>query len=173
MKASKVLLMLAAILSFDLSLFQAVISLRPKWSAAFGAPAALLADRELLLAAGLFTAMVVVIGGLYALSGAGVITRLPFLRPGLLGIGSAYMFRGTFVIPELFGTSHLLSSGAPVPWRLTAASLIIVFTGLAYLVGLALGWKRLAAGVREARAVLTSSVTAPTWTSSVPARSDP
>ena len=150
MKMSRVLLMLAAILSFDLSLFQAVISLRPKWSAAFGAPPALLTDRELLLAAGLFASMAVAICGLYALSGAGVMTRLPFLRLGLLGIGCGYVYLGTFVIPELFVTSHVLSNGAPIPWRLVAASLVILFTGLAYLAGLAFGWKHLYTGRREA-----------------------
>jgi len=150
MKMSRVLLMLAAILSFDLSLFQAVISLRPKWSAAFGAPPALLADREWLLAAGLFTSLLVSICGAYALSGAGVITRLPFLRLGLLGIGCGYVFRGTFVIPQMFFVGHLLSSGSPIPWRLVTASLIVLFTGLAYLAGLALRWEALSAGSRDA-----------------------
>ena len=150
MKTSRVLLMLAAILSFDLSLFQAVISLRPKWSAAFGAPPALVADRELLLAAGLFTSLVVSICGVYALSGAGVITRLPFVRAGLLGIGCGFVFRGTFVIPQMFFMGHLLASGAPIPWRLVAASLVILFTGLAYLAGLALRWEALSAARREA-----------------------
>jgi hypothetical protein len=150
MKTSKMLLILAAILSFDLSLFQAMISLRPKWSAAFEVPPALLADRAMLLAVGLFTALVAAICGLYALSGAGVITRLPFLRLGLLGIGCGCTFRGTFVIPEMFITSHLLSSGEAIPWRLVAASIVILFTGMAYLSGLALSWKRLVSGELDA-----------------------
>lgn len=162
MKTSKLLLILAAILSFDLSLFQAVISLRPKWSAAFGAPQALLQDRQLLLAAGLLTALVVAICGFYALSGAGVISRLPLLRLGLLGIGCGYLFRGTFAIPELFGMSRLLSSGAPIPWRLAVASIIALLAGLSYLAGLALGWERLAAGARRARGTLSSLATSPT-----------
>ena len=144
MKTSKALLMLAAILSFDLSMFQAVLSLRPKWSAAFGAPSALLVDRALLLTAGLSAALVVALGGIYALSGAGVIIRLPFVRAGLLGIGCAYVFRSTFVIPQLLEGSHLLPAPSPMPLRLVSASFVTVMTGLCYLAGLAFGWEHLA-----------------------------
>ena len=144
MKTSKVLLMLAAILSFDLSIFQALLSLRPKWSAAFGAPSALLVDRDLLLTAGLSTALAVAICGIYALSGAGIIVRLPLLRLGLLGIGCGYVLVGAAVIPQLLEGSHLLPAPSPMPLRLVSASFVTVMTGLCYLAGLAFGWEHLA-----------------------------
>lgn len=150
MKTSRVLLILAAILAFDLSLFQSAISSRPKWSAAFGAPPGLVADRELLLAAGVFVSLIVAMCGIYALSGAGLLRRLPFLRSGLLAIGCGFVFLGTSVIPQVLVLSHGLPVSALMRLRLMSASFITVMTGLSYLGGLAFGWKRLSAGRHEA-----------------------
>ncbi len=148
MKTSRVLLILAAILTFDLSLFQAVNALRPKWAADFNAPAQLLADWELSLAAGLFVSLLLAISGTYALSGAGLTTRLPFLRLGLFGSGCGYVFLGAFVLPRL-----LLGDPSPAPLRiqvqLVSACSVVLLAGLCNLAGLAFGWTHLSASARE------------------------
>lgn len=142
MKTSRLLLILSSILSFDLSLFQAVNALRSKWSAAFNAPPELLADRELLLAAGLFISLLAGICGTYALSGAGVIPRLPLLRLGLFGIGGGYVILGTSVLPRLL-LADPLPAASSIPLPLVSTLLVVPMTGLFCLAGLAFGWKYL------------------------------
>ena len=66
------LLILAGVLSFCTAVFQAVIAFVPAWSAAFGAGDALVSNPLLLLILGLLVSLLLVIFGLYGLSGAGV-----------------------------------------------------------------------------------------------------
>ena len=150
MKTSRVLLILAAILSFDLSLFQAALSLRPEWFAAFGVPPGMLADREWLLAAGLFTSLVLALCGIYALSGAGTMKQLPYLRLGLLVIGCGYLFLGAGVISKGLIFHHQFPPGGLILLRLVVATMVVLTTGLSYLAGVTFGWERLSAGRREA-----------------------
>jgi hypothetical protein len=46
-------------------------------------------------------AVVAAIFGLYALSGAGTIRRLPLLRTGLITIAAIYVLRGLLLVPQL------------------------------------------------------------------------
>jgi len=87
------LLILAGILSFGAAIFQAVIGFVPEWSTAFGAGDALVSNPPLLLGMGLLVALLLVIFGLYGLSGASVIRRLPLLAPGAVGDRLA-LYRG-------------------------------------------------------------------------------
>ena len=137
------LLILAGILSFGAAIFQAVIAFVPEWSAAFSAGDALVSNPPLLLGLGLLVAFVLVIFGLYGLSGAGVIRRLPLLRPGLLGIGLLYMLVGINFIFQVLVVLGILPSTQPAPLYLTLVSLGALAAGLAYLIGLATNWKRL------------------------------
>lgn len=137
------LLILAGVLSFCAAIFQAVIAFVPEWSAAFGAGDALASNPPLLLTLGLLVALVLVIFGLYGLSGAGVIRRLPLLRLGLLVIGLLYPLVGVNFIFQVLALLGILPSTQPVPIYQVLVSFGALVAGLAYLIGLAVSWRRL------------------------------
>jgi len=151
MKSSNVTFVLAGVLSFCAAIFQAVIGFVPEWSAAFGAGDALVSNPPLLLTLGLFVALVLVIFGLYGLSGAGVIRRLPLLRLGLLAIGLLYSLVGINFIFQVLAMLGILPSAGPIPIHLLLVSFGAFVAALAYLIGLAVSWKRLS--TKPARAV--------------------
>lgn len=152
---SRFLLIAAGVLSFGLSLFQAALAFSPRWSAAFGAPANLLANPRSLLVAGILASIVPMILGLYGLSGAGVIRQLPLLRLGLLGIGAGYLLMGMNFIPQALVLAHILPAAQPIQLHIVIFSFVVLVTGLLYLVGLAVGWntvsKRAARGGKTRR----------------------
>ncbi len=141
MNISKFILVLAAILSFGVALFQAVISFVPEWSAYFGAGDVLVSDPMLLLVAGLVVTILFAITGLYGLSGAGVIRRLPLLRTGLVVITLVYIYRGVLFIPQFLVTIGAQPAPEPMPLQYLLSSLVALVIGLLYLVGLVAGWK--------------------------------
>jgi hypothetical protein len=69
--------------------------------------------------------------GLYGLSGAGVMRRLPLLTLGLALIGAVYTLRGLVVILDL----ARLMRGADYPFRQAVFSAVALAIGLAYLLG--------------------------------------
>ena len=80
---------------------------------------------------------------LYALSGAGLIRRLPFLTPVLTLIATVYLARGIVGIPAV------LFMGGPYASQLRArmmfmvvSSVICLFLGSCYAAGAAALWKR-------------------------------
>jgi hypothetical protein len=139
---SKQLLLAAAMLSFAIALFQAVLSFSPTLTRFFGA-AELAANPLLLLVTSLAATMVFAVFGLYALAGASTIRRLPLLRTGLLTIGVIYALRGLFLLPELLAMAGALPTPEPVPPQAVLSSLVALATGLLYLLGTATSWKRL------------------------------
>jgi hypothetical protein len=145
------LLILAGVLSFCAAIFQAVIAFVPEWSAAFGAGDALVSNPPLLLTLGLLVALVLVIFGLYGLSGAGVIRRLPLLRIGLLVIGLLYSMVGINFIFQVLAMLGILPSAGTLPLDQLLVSFGALVAGLAYLIGLAVSSKRLS--IKPARAV--------------------
>lgn len=146
MSKPRFLLVAAGSLSFNLSLFQAGVSFSPRWSAAFGAPPELVSDPPRLLASGLLTSVVWMIFGLYGLSGAGVVRRLPLVRLGLLGIGSGYLLMGTSFIPQALVLAHVLPATQPILLHLVITSFVLLVMALLYLAGLAARWRSLSAG---------------------------
>ncbi len=70
--------------------------------------------------------------GTYALSGAGVIPRLPLLIAALLAIGGMYAFRGLSAIEQAI---QILQDPASLPFRVLFYSLVFLITGCAYIVG--------------------------------------
>lgn len=73
----------------------------------------------------------------YALSGAGVVGRLPLLRPALVVIGAIYLVRGLALVVPL-----------PVPAGASAgfwtwSSLIVLAVGLLHAIGTWRAWPRL------------------------------
>ena len=142
MHKNSFLLILAGVLSFCAAIFQAVIGFVPEWSAAFGA-GALASNPPLLLALALLVALLLVIFGLYGLSGAGVIRRLPLLRLGLLAIGLLYSLVGINFIFQVLAMLGILPSAGPIPIHIVLVSFGALVAALAYLIGLAVSWKRL------------------------------
>ncbi len=70
--------------------------------------------------------------GAYALSGAGLIRRLPALQPALAFIGLVYVLRGLALLPEL---ARILQ-GALSPSRGVVFSAVSLTLGLLYAAGL-------------------------------------
>jgi hypothetical protein len=75
-------------------------------------------------------AMVLMTWGLYAFSGAQLITRLPFLKPILIIITGVYLLRGLAIIPLYF--FFLEKYDAFMFW----SSVICLMIGLFYLLGI-------------------------------------
>ncbi len=143
MNKKSFLLILAGGLSFCAALFQAVIGFVPEWSAALGAGDMLSSNPALLLISALFVALLLVIFGFYGLSGAGAIRRLPLLRLGLLVIGLLYSLVGMNFIFWMLAILGILPARPPVPIYLLLVTFGALVACLAYLIGLAVNWKRL------------------------------
>jgi hypothetical protein len=143
MPLSKRLLQIAGLLSLAVALFQVVLSFPTPLSTYFGTPPELLANPPALLASSLFVALIFAIWGLYGLSGAGLIRRLPLLRLGLIVIGAIYTLRGLLLIPLLLASLGLLASPAPILPQALLASLVSLVTGCLYLAGTLIGWRDL------------------------------
>jgi hypothetical protein len=134
-------LKIAAGLSFSMATCQAVISVWPAAAAYFQAPPGLLNDRVRLFVVGGTAALIPVLFGLYALSGAGVIRRLPLLRTALIGIGSLFLLRGLFIVLTILETLGILHGQVSLPG--VASHVVFLSAGIVYLEGTALRWKAL------------------------------
>jgi hypothetical protein len=135
MNLSKVFLDLAAMSSFTIALFQAVIFLSISWSRYFGAPEILLFDPMVLILVGFVIVVIFIIFGLYALSATGRYRPLPFLRPGLIAIGVIYTLRGIIFVPMLLGNSAILQTSTTFPTKDIISSAISLIIGILYLTG--------------------------------------
>lgn len=85
----------------------------------------------------LFIVLVLIIWSIYALSGAGLISKLPLLRLCLLLITSIYMFRGMagfFLLSQPMGRT-------PGFWLWSSAICLLI--GLVHLLGLRQTWSSL------------------------------
>jgi hypothetical protein len=139
--SKKLWLKTAAGLSFFMAICQTVISISPAAAAYFEAPPSLLEDRAQLFLVGEAAALILVIFGLYALSGAGSIPRLPLLRLGLIGISSLYLLRGLFFIISLLILLGVLEGQILIQGEI--ATLLFLTAGIAYTVGTALNWREM------------------------------
>jgi hypothetical protein len=129
---------IAAGLSFFMAAAQTVISLSPAAASYFQAPPPLLENRLRLLLVGEGAALVLVVFGLYALSGAGAIRRLPLLRVGLIGISSLYLLRGLFVILTVLIALGILRGETLAQG--VVSDLVFLAAGITYSIGTALNW---------------------------------
>ena len=132
-------LTVAAGLSFCMAAFQLVVSIFPAAAAYFEAPAQLLQDPLLLLLVGGGAALILVMFGLYALSGASRIRRLPLLRLVLIGISALFLLRGSFIlltVLTLLGTieGEILTQGV-------ISHLVFLAAGITFAVGTVLNWR--------------------------------
>jgi di/tricarboxylate transporter len=134
-------LKVAAVLSFSMAACQAVISVWPAAAGYFQAPPSLLNDRVRLFVVGGAAALIPVLFGLYALSGAGVIRRLPLLRTVLVAIGSLFLLRGLFIIVTFLVVMGILQGRVSLPG--VASHLVFLAAGVVYLGGAVVNWKTL------------------------------
>ena len=141
MKHSNYLLILAGVLSFGAVIFQVAIGIVPEWSAYWGAGDELVSNRALLLGASLVVGLLCVVAGLYALSGAGLIRRLPLLRTGLLVVGILCTLRGIAFVMLLLTVLGILPSRGPILTTAWQSAFVFLLIGLTYLFGLAYGWR--------------------------------
>jgi hypothetical protein len=86
-------------------------------------------------------ALILVIFGLYALSGAGSIRRLPLLRLGLVGISSLYLLRGLFFILTLLLILGVFQGEILIQGVIS--NLVFLTAGITYAVGTALNWREM------------------------------
>ncbi len=75
--------------------------------------------------------------GLYGLSGAGIVRRLPLLTVALFAIGGMYAFRGLSFIDQ---GVQILKDPDSLPLRVFLYSLVSFVTGCAYLAGMVKRW---------------------------------
>jgi len=137
----RVWLRTAAGLSFFMAICQTIISLSPAAAAYFQAPPPLLENRLQLFLVGEGAALVLVIFGLYALSGAGSILRLPLLRLGLIGISSLYLLRGLFFVLTVLTLFGILEGEILIQGVIS--HLVFLAAGITYAVGTVLNWKEM------------------------------
>ena len=143
MTISKGSFRIAAVVSFAVAVFQAVITFVPSWCLYFGAPEQLVSHPLLLLIAGLVAAIVFALFGCYALSGARDIRPLPLLRPGLVVIGALYLLRGLMLIPQVLVMSGMLKAAETVAPHMAVTSLVSLCIGVLYFAGILSGWRDL------------------------------
>jgi hypothetical protein len=135
----KIWLKVAAGSSFFMAICQTVISLSPAAAAYFLAPPPLLENRWRLFLVGEAAALILVIFGLYALSAAGSIRRLPLLRLGLIGISSLYLLRGLFFILSVLVILGILEGEILIQGEIS--TLVFLAAGIAYAIGTVLNWR--------------------------------
>jgi hypothetical protein len=135
----KLWLKVAAGWSFFMAICQTVISLSPSAAAYFQAPPPLLQNRWMLFLVGEAAALILVVFGLYALSGAGTIRRLPLLRLGLVGISSLYLLRGLFFIVSALIVLGILQGQILIQGEIS--TLVFLAAGIAYAIGTVLNWR--------------------------------
>ena len=137
----KLWLKVAAGLSFFMAICQTVISLSPAAATYFQAPPSLLENRLQLFLIGEGAALILVVFGLYALSGAGSIRHLPLLRLGLTGISSLFLLRGLFFILTVLVLLGILEADILVQG--VVSDLVFLAAGIVFAVGTLLNWKEM------------------------------
>lgn len=141
MKDFKRILIAAGVLSFAVALFQAVIGFSPSLSIYFGAPESLANNAWSLIIVSLSIAAILAVFGIYAISGAGIIRPLPWLRPILIIISGFYILRGLLLIPEILVVIGIIDLSIPVAPRFIIFSIVPLLIGIFYFVGTVGGWR--------------------------------
>jgi hypothetical protein len=141
-KETEPFLLLAGILSSLAALLHiGVIIGGPAWYRFFGAGEQMvtMAESGSLYPAivTFFIALILSAWALYAFSGAGLMQRLPFLRPALVVIAGIYLVRGLGVVPLFILKPEMVDSF--ILW----SSAIVTLFGLSYAIGTWRCWKEL------------------------------
>lgn len=140
-------LVIAGIFSFVASaLHLGIIFGGPKWYRFFGAGERMAQQAEINpikpAVITLCIALVLVIWGLYAWSGAGIVPKLPLLKLGLVLITSIYIVRGIGGIAAPFISEHpAVKENSKAFW--IWSSLICLLLGVIHLLGVVTLWQYL------------------------------
>ncbi len=140
MKTNK-LLIIGGILSMVAALLHVAIILGgPGWYRFFGAGEGMakLAENGSTYPTFVTTsiAIILTLWALYAFSGAGLINKLPFLKPVLIAIGMIYLLRGIFGIPLVIYVDHpYLNELEEKMTFMVWSSIISISYGVVYLLG--------------------------------------
>lgn len=140
MEKFKQMLVLSGGFSFAIAIFQIIIGFSPSLSLYFGAPESLVRNIYALIIVSILIAGLLVIFGLYAISGAGYIRALPFLKQVLVMISGIYILRGLLVIPEVLVVIGAIQSSIPVAPRFIVFSIGSLLIGFFYISGTVYGW---------------------------------
>ena len=131
----------AGLLSLAAALLHvAIVAGGPDWYRFFGAGEEM-AD---MAARGSWTPAVITLGiaiilaiwAAYAFAGAGLVRRLPLMRPALVAISAVYLLRSLFLVPVL------LAPGPPSEFGVWS-SLIVLIYGVTYAIGTWRAWPHL------------------------------
>lgn len=141
-KETKPFLLMAGVMSSLAALLHiGVIIGGPAWYRFFGAGEQMvsMAENGSLYPAivTFFIALILSIWALYAFSGAGLMRRLPFLRPALIIIAGIYLVRGLGIVPLFILSPETVNSF--MLW----SSIIVTIFGLSYAIGTWRCWKEL------------------------------
>jgi hypothetical protein len=113
----------------------------PRWIEFVGAPSSVVRSATegtwLAPAGALGIAALLILWGLYALSGAGLIRRLPLLKTVLGSVALLFLLRGLIVIPFLSRANW----ASPIETFAVAASAFVFVLGAAYAVGVWGVWR--------------------------------
>lgn len=119
----------------------AIIIGGPRWYAFFGAGKRMVrlaeqgAPSATLITLGI--AAVLAVWSAYALSGAGLLPRLPLLRLGLVAISAVYLIRALVFVPAV-----MIQTGQAGTFAWVSSAIVLVF-GLAYAIGTWTAWDTL------------------------------
>lgn len=141
MKNYKRILLFVGVITIVTALLHAAMGFLPTVSLYFGAPEALVQNNYVLIIACILIAIIIAIFGLYAISGAGYIRPLPWVKLVLAAISSLFILRGILFIPELMIVLGFLDVSFPVAPRYVVFSFGIFLVGLVYSVGTVGGWR--------------------------------
>ena len=84
----------------------------------------------------LVVAVVLIVAAAYALSGAGMLPKLPLLKLGLVVVTGVYLARGIAVVPLAMARPDRI---VPIVWT----SVIVLVFGAVHLLGLVQVWRKL------------------------------
>lgn len=151
MLAKRAFFLAAAILFAGALLHVGVLVAGPRWIAFVGAPPAVVESAAngtwLAPASTLGIAALLATLAFYALSAAGTLARLPFVRTILALFAAIFVVRGLIIVPALL--QGRVNWAAPIDLFIIASSALILTLGLALCVGL-FGLHRSAARLRAA-----------------------
>ena len=117
----------------------AVIAGGPRWYAFFGAGKRMVrlaeqgAPSATLITLGI--ALVLAIWSAYAFSGAGLLPRLPLLRPGLVAISVVYLIRAVVFVPAV-----MIQTGQAGTFAWVSSAIVLLF-GVTYAIGTWMAWE--------------------------------
>ena len=141
MKIHSQILAISGVFCFCIAFCQIAIGFSPSLSLYFGAPEALVANNLYLITVSMIIGFILGIFGFYAISGAGYIRTLPWLKLMLATISGIFILRGLLVIPEGLVVAGVFESSIDVAPRFVVFSIGSLLIGIFFVTGTISGWR--------------------------------